>query len=1009
MALESSLIPVLFSKALDQKNNYKTQLPGTFLTLDNAVRRKESLWEKRYGFSALQSPPVLTGKTLAQISEGLCYADGLQLHSYSSTANAWSTAAGVAIPVSFSRASAFRHNTLTTQGSSAYAGGLIMTVCTTDAGSTGAITVTDAASGAVLLAPTKAPNGFKNCKVVAIGATFLLFGNNGTNFCVSPIASSLFSTNNGQTLIQTVTTIQSGQIANYDICVNDALSVAVAYQHPSNNSIVVANVTAGAVVGNGSNGYPAPVTITAVGTPATLGAYCIGIFVEGGNTFVGHCSGTDTYLYCTVYGAALTTPATYTLDTQGIAKRNVGFYSYTQSATTYVIPVYECGNPQASADGVASNIFTNAFTVASGTATWLGITTNSSSLPVIRCAGMASKFFTGSDGQVYALISYDSNLQPSYFLMQFSLNTTVFPGPLVVAHFKSDGSGGGHSRSFNNPQANEYGSWLSDIAQDASGNFYCPVVVVTQEVSNVSGVFAIQSTGIDVYKLALAGPFQRAKGGPTVQLAAGQVNDYDGQGVSELGFHLFPEGITATAATGGSLTGGDYYFKVCFECVDNQGQIHRSAPSTPIKAASVAASDKVTLTVPGYFLTNRPSVWSTQDVQCVVYQSKDAEVYYRSKAVSASFVLPNVYTYSIVITGEAIAPNPILYTVGGVLDNDPVPACNVVHAHKNRLWLAGLEKNEIRFSKEFETGDGIAFSSAFAIPVGAADGDATAYATLDDKLIIFKKESIYFLVGEGPDPSGANWDYPEPIRIPSDVGTVYPRAVVETPGGVIFKSSKGWYMLTRALQLSYIGAPVEDYNGLTPSSATIVPSESEVRIVHTDGSCLVYNHLFSQWSTFSNYEGYDSVTTNGVYYRLAMDHKVYKETPGAYLDAGSRISLTVETSWLSIARLQGYQRVYALQILADFVDDHQLEVQIAYDFQNTYNQTVNFTTTGVISGTVLQLRIQPAIQKCTAVKLRIVDNDTVSPSGGASLKPTSLAVEVGRKKGAVRLPPAQSL
>lgn len=985
MPLEPAFVPVVFDKALDQKTNYKLAVPGSFLTLDNAVRHKTGLWEKRDGFQATQSPPLTTGKSLGQINDGLCYMDGTYVNTYGPTANSWSTASGYAVPVQFTCTPAVRYTSswgnLTLQPSSAQAGGLIMTVCATSI-SGAQVTVTDAATGTVLVAPMTVPYGFSNCRVVALGSTFLLFGNrqSGIFSCVAIPASSLSTNNQMQVLtgITPVAIVSSNQTV-YDVAVYDSGAAMLVY-HNSSHKIVVAPILASGAVGNGSNGYPAPVTIGS--TPSVdMGAACLGVFCTNQYTFVAYCSGTDTNLYGQSYNPGLTTPQSWTLATGATQTRNVCFFTYVKSGIQLVSVLYEVGHPSTAADGANAAIYVTKWFINSGTVSY-----GTTPTLVTNGLGLVSKVWVGTDGQPYSLVAHDSNLQPSCFLVRWYTdpNSVFFVVETLqsVAHFQATGSGGGLSRSFQNFTGNQYGPWLADVALDASGNAYCPAVVVTQETANVSGVYTIVSTGIDLYKLAVGSRFSRTNLGQTLQLTAGRVSDYDGANARALGFDIFPETMALTTTSGGSLSAGTYYFKTCFESVDNQGNIHRSTVSPPASIV-VSASGSITVT---------PAVGAT------VYFSSDNFLFYKQGVGNLT-----------ITTGPNQAA-PLLYTVGGVLDNDPVPACNVSHVHKNRLWLGGLESNDIWFSKEFKAGFGIAFSQAFTIPIDSASGPVTAFATLDDKLIIFKRDRIYFLVGEGPNDAGNEWDYPEPIAIPTDVGTTLPHSVCLLPGGVMFKSARGWYMLTRGLQLNYVGAAVEDYNGLTATSATLISDRSEVRFLHSNGVALVYNYLYNQWSTFSNYQGYDSVVClGGAYYRLGTDGLVYKDTPGQYLDNGARIQITVETSWLSMAKLEGYQRVYSLQLLADFVADHQLELSIAYDFQNTYNQVITYTTTGNISGTTMTLRIRPRIQKCSAIKLKLRDLDNVSVAGSACLKPTSLALEVGRKKGSARLPTAQSI
>lgn len=1007
MSLEPALVPVLFDKALDQKNNYKVQLPGTFLTIDNAVRRKGSLWEKRYGTSPLPDPPYLTGRSLASFNDTLCYCDGNTVQRYSPTMNSWSAATGFACPISFKNTPVVRNQSQSEKPDTAYNGGFVATVCSTDGAS--AITVQDT-SGAVIVPSMPFPNGELNARIVACADAFLVFGMTVFNgLVVYRVPVSSIGVTAMATLLGTVTSTIDATVAsaiNIDVCSYDANAVVVAYQNPSNGE-TVAIIRKQGDVGNGSNGYPAPVTVGNGATPTSTG--CVGVFSYQQYVFAFrsrsmNTSGPDGSLYCTVYAPALTSPTTVTIASHTGGSnttyiRNVTAFAVQQTGQFSVACMYE--------EYVYPNSYTYDISYNTITVPVVGsIVAHTSTSFYGRGVGLVGKAFLDASGNAYISISYndafDASVQNAYFLVQLP---NYFPssGPVGDAHVVS-------RFCYERAVGDSAGNWVASPATDGSGNYFVPYnsFIESQAINTGTTNTSYPAWGIDLYTIRFDARFSPTSQGKTTQLCGGLVSHYDGQSVAELGFFNFPSMQTSSVyatGTSGSLAAGTYYYRIVFEYIDSAGLVHRSIPSV-INSVAVGATQEINVLV-DYPITNRPRTWARTSLTAVVYLSiaGDANLFYRT-LVMTNGSPSSAFSGTILTMSQS---SPLLYTTGGIADSVAPPAANVSHVHKNRIWLGGLETSELWFSEEFVDGFAPTFSDMFTVPIEAEGGDVTALASLDEKLVIFKDSQFYALVGDGPDEAGLNWDYSEPVKIPSDVGCIDKRAVIEIPEGVLFKSKKGWYLLTRALQTLYVGAAVEDYNSLTASSVTLVKDETEVRIVHSNGVCLVYNYYFKQWSTFSNYEGLDSAVVTGTYFRIGTDYRVYKEVVGQYNDSGTKYSLTVETSWLSLAKLQGYQRVYALQLLADFVDDHQLEVQIAYDFQNAYNQTVNFTTTGVISGTVLQLRIQPAIQKCTAIKLRIVDNDTVSPSGGASLKPTSLAVEVGRKRGAARLPPAQSL
>jgi len=109
--------------------------------------------------------------------------------------------------------------------------------------------------------------------------------------------------------------------------------------------------------------------------------------------------------------------------------------------------------------------------------------------------------------------------------------------------------------------------------------------------------------------------------------------------------------------------------------------------------------------------------------------------------------------------------------------------------------------------------------------------------------------------------------------------------------------------------------------------------------------------------------------------------------------------MSLQTSWLQLASLQGFQRVYKMLVLGDYISPHTLTVRIAYDFGASVQTD---TITGAIPE---QFRIFMARQKCQAVQILITDTPSTLDQG---LSLSGLTFEIGVKSGANRLPAAQS-
>jgi len=331
--------------------------------------------------------------------------------------------------------------------------------------------------------------------------------------------------------------------------------------------------------------------------------------------------------------------------------------------------------------------------------------------------------------------------------------------------------------------------------------------------------------------------------------------------------------------------------------------------------------------------------------------------------------------------------------------------------------LGGLEDpNLITFSKiRSETGP-VEFNDFLTISLNNFGGKIKAFGVLDDKFIMFKESSIFFMSGEGPTNIGTQDTFTEPQQIASDVGCSEQRSVVVTPLGLMFKSKKGIYILTRGLQVLYIGDRVEEFNDLTISSGLLVPNTNQIRFTTTDSKCLVYDYLMNQWSTFTNYEANDADIFKDKYVLLSSFDPVKQEIDDQFNDDGLPIQLKLTTGWLSFAGLQGFQRVYKFKLLGEYRSKHKLKFNIAYDFKEAFIQSKLVDPLDFIdpeaygedspygepvgkeyggNGNLYQIHLALKKQKCQSVKISIEEIQDTTPGRGLSL--SALTFRIGAK------------
>ena len=628
-----------------------------------------------------------------------------------------------------------------------------------------------------------------------------------------------------------------------------------------------------------------------------------------------------------------------------------------------------------------------------------------------RSVGLSSKAFI-FDNTAYINAVHQSTLQSTYFVLDTTGTTVSKYSPSIGGDLITE-------------------NVLSKVI-DLSDNMYLVASQIKGRTvvddDQFFSLLGVNSTTID---FALDDPFQTEKLGANLHIAGGTPMMYDGDVVVEHGFHLFPEDLVAgsTSTVGGSIGDGEFQYAAVYTWTDNKGQIHRSAPSIGLSVtlSGGTQTQQQNIEIPTLRLTQKENViielYRTEAAGTVFYKITDvANPVLNDKTV-------NTVTINDTTSDVDLIDNEVLYTTGGVLDNIAAPSSSIIESLSDRIFLAGLEDdNKLQFSKIRFDGEPVEFNDTLTIQVNSKGGPITALKSMDEKLIIFKESAIFYLSGDGPNNLGQQDTFIKPELVSSDIGCVNINSVVLTPDGLMFKSTKGIYLLSRSLQLTYIGADVERFNGLSISSAVVIPENNQVRFTTSDGEALVYNYFVRQWAAFSNHRALSAVNIGFTYYYLRNDGILYVEDESGYTDNGSPINIKLASGWISFGGVQGFQRVYKLLLLGAFRSPHKLRVRIAYDFNEAFVQEVTIDTAdfndntryGGYSpygepdtiayggdGNVHQMRIDLKRQKCQSIKIRIEEIQTDAPNYGEGLSLSNVMFEVGQKVGTNKLDAAR--
>lgn len=645
----------------------------------------------------------------------------------------------------------------------------------------------------------------------------------------------------------------------------------------------------------------------------------------------------------------------------------------------------------------------------------------------LRSVGLASKAWLNSShftDQGFVCVCHESPLQNTFFIARSDGR--------IVGKLQPGTAGARITRP----------GFLSSVFEAGDGQFRF-AVVSRRQIGAEDGKFqTLRGVSLATIDFSDSRNYSTAELAGNCLITGGIVQVYDSAGAVEQGFHLFPENITFTGNVGGSLTLlGTYSYQVCYEWTDNRGQVHRSAPSVAEQITLTGANNRVTLVVPCLRLTSRYGTIDAAsprrgDVKIVVYRTENnGDVYYQASS-STSPTYNSYGTDSVSINDDLsdadLISRPPLYTTAGSLENIAPPTASLIAVYRNRVFLGGTEDDTIWFSKQVRPNRPIEFNDAFTIKADPVGGELTAMAALDDKLILFKENSIFMTGGDGPEDNGQGGIFFPPELVTADAGCIDSKSVVSTPLGLMFKSRKGYYLLNRNLESSYVGAEIEEFNSYAVSSSVLMADSNEVRFTTQDGPTLVYNYFFKQWIVWPSFLADDSIIWQNkfvaILQRVGNTSLVVQQVEGLWADLGQKYSLKIGLSWASMAQVQGFQRVWRAIFLGDYRSPHTLKLSVGYNFSPVisdeyywnpvsalniaeYGDGAFYGTEPVYGGStenygVYQIRTHLVQQKSQAVRF-ILEDQAISGSGeGFSL--SSVAFEIGLKKGIMKLQAAQT-
>lgn len=991
MALQMQNIPVGLIQGIETKADPKQLIIGKLVTLENAVFTKTNQFTKRFGYSLLnktiwKSGNIAAGNSLSVLGDSLSLLDGTNVYSYLETELDWKlkgykrsvSLASTPITSNVNGTPVLPYSVISNNN-------VMLTAWVGNNDTPGNLTYTllDLTTNKSIIANSSPVIPFQISTVKAV--------KNGNNFNVfiqeRPNAGNIQAgtiTSTFTTLTPTfnnVVNLSQVKAVSFDLCTDGTFTYLV-YSRSADDDLVIVKVDSSFNI------------VASTVIPSTA-VKCMAITYDTDNNYVWVSWQSATNTFTSIY----TNNLVVVLNARVIAAATTPFVrisNVVRNSLGYIFVEEVIASPT-----WEHEVFVYVVDVPGNiTNPYLGV----------LGVGLASRPYFEPNGDLNVVVIRDTELQPNYFVVRISPQDNGEDCNKFIIKLAPNVAG---ETVGENSAAGRLIASVANVLQTGANTFLFPYlkkdsITITADVETPSiGVYSATFTyNTKTINIPIANE---------THYTGGILSLFDSAQASEHGFHVFPENITLTAhTTGGFLGTGLYSYAIVYAWKDNFGQVHRSAPSVPEDVTSAGATTSVDVLIPTLTLTekNYPSVnnyeltsSSVSEVVIEVYRTEaNGTIYYKVKEIQND---PDNFTVTYLDTAADadIIGSTQLYTTGGEVENISAPATDLIVSFKNRIILVPSENPlDWWYSKQVVDQQPIEFSDLFVQTVDQRGGPITALGVLDDKLILFKEDTMFYVVGDGPAPSGANNDFSYPQIITTDQGCTEPNSVVTIPVGLMYKSHKGIFLLDRSLQTQYVGYPVEAFNSFTISSAKLISNTTQVRFTLSSGVALVYDYLVNQWSVFTNLSAVDTSIYNDGYIYLKSDGSVLEESTTLYTDNGAAISMKLVTGWLNFAQVQGFQRVWKMLILGEYKTPHNLTVQLAYDFDSTVTQTDVIPVTSII--TPEQFRIHFARQKCESVQVTIFDTPTTPVGQGLSL--SNIAFEVGAKKGLDKLPASRS-
>lgn len=597
-----------------------------------------------------------------------------------------------------------------------------------------------------------------------------------------------------------------------------------------------------------------------------------------------------------------------------------------------------------------------------------------------RSVGIVSKLWT-SGGGLYFWATHLALDQNTYFVLGSDFNPTASAAfslaPLATAFVRAAAALPTAFFDASEVSIQADGSIISAVAHETRVESVLGAsATATGTTESVNAIDLLSVTHRSAPEIELGKPVEFMD---SLFIPGGVLKCFDGASYGLAGFAYYPpDSVTISTNAGGNLQpSAQYVYRGCYSYVDHNGRKWRSAPSTPV-AASTSGTDmqfNVTFHALQVLDRGRPPFYDAYQFELYRTQADENDAFFLVASYPND---PSAFTVTIIDNVADTDLGEELYTDGGGLENQLLPSVSHVAAFQNRLVTAQAGTGTLWYSLDIDLTHGLIFNEALTLDVGDPADPITGLAVIGTMLIVFKRDIVYAVSGQGADALGAGASYDFRI-IASGVGCSNAASIASKESEVWFQSGSqraGIHRIDAGLSVVYVGQGVKKYDNALITGAVVVALLSQVRFYTGAGTTLVWDWIAGIWSTNTGQSCVSAVSTfsgvAGVVYANVTDilSEATLSSADPWSEAGSDYRAHVRSPWLSLAGVDNWERIKRIQGVGAPNGSHTVDVSLYRDFVET---DVIAHLSKAFDGTETKWtwEVRPKIQKLSAMLIDI--------------------------------------